>query len=123
MRGGIRTNIVPDSVEMAGTIRTFDESVRADLHARLTKTAESIAAASGATASVRIQKMTPVTYNDPPLTDRMIPTLERVLGKSNVKVGRATTTAEDFSFFQQAAPGMFFFIGVTPKESHGSGRA
>ena len=119
IRGGIRTNIVPDSVEMSGTIRTFDETVRAQLHERLTRTAESIAAASGATATVRIQKMTPVTYNDPPLTDRMIPTLERVLGKENVKVGRPTTTAEDFSFFQQAAPGLFFFIGVTPKERVG----
>ena len=119
IRGGIRTNIVPDSVEMSGTIRAFDETVRAQLHERLTRTAESIAAASGAMASVRIQKMTPVTYNDPPLTDRMIPTLERVLGKANVKIGRPTTTAEDFSFFQQAAPGLFFFIGVTPKERVG----
>ncbi|HEX6314425.1 MAG TPA: amidohydrolase [Gemmatimonadaceae bacterium] len=119
MRGGIRTNIVPDSVEMAGTIRTFDESVRAQLHERLTKMAESIAAANGASASVRIQKMTPVTYNDPPLTNRMVATLERVLGKDKVTVGRPTTTAEDFSFFQQAAPGMFFFIGVTPKDRLG----
>ena len=119
MRGGIRTNIVPDSVEMAGTIRTFDERVRAQLHERLTKTAEMIAAASGATASVRIQKMTPVTYNDPPLTGRMVPTLERVLGKSQVKLGQPTTTAEDFSYYQQAAPGMFFFIGVTPKDKLG----
>ena len=119
MRGGIRTNIVPDSVEMAGTIRAFDEGVRAQLHERLTRTAEAIAAASGATATVRIQKMTPVTYNDPPLTDRMIPTLERVLGKANVKVGRPTTTAEDFAFYQQAVPGLFFFIGVTPKDRLG----
>jgi amidohydrolase len=119
MRGGIRTNIVPDSVEMAGTIRTFDERVRGQLHERLTKTAESIAAASGATASVRIQKMTPVTYNDPPLTGRMVPTLERVLGKSQVKLGQPTTTAEDFAFYQQAVPGMFFFIGVTPKDKLG----
>ena len=119
IRGGIRTNIVPDSVEMSGTIRTFDETVRENLHARLTKTAEMIALASGATASVRIVKGTPVTYNDPPLTDRMIPTLERVLGKSNVTVGRPTTTSEDFSQFQKAAPGLFFFIGVTPKERLG----
>ena len=119
MRGGIRTNIIPDSVEMAGTIRTFDETVRASLHERLTRTAQSIAAASGASASVRIQKMTPVTWNDPPLTSRMIPTLERVLGKESVKVGQPTTTAEDFSYFQQAAPGMFFFIGVTPKDRMG----
>lgn len=115
-RGGIRTNIVPDSVELAGTIRTFDEGVRDDLHKRLTRTAESIAAASGATASVRIQKMTPVTYNDPSLTDRMVPTLQRVLGTPNVQLATPTTTAEDFSFFQQAAPGLFVFLGVTPKE-------
>ena len=119
MRGGVRTNIVPDSVEMAGTIRAFDETVRAQLHERLTRTAESIAAASGATATVRIQKMTPVTYNDPPLTERMVPTLERVLGKANVILGRPTTTAEDFAFYQQAAPGMFFFIGGTPKDRLG----
>ena len=119
MRGGIRTNIVPDSVEMAGTIRTFDERVRAQLHERLAKTAESIAAASGATALVRIQKMTPVTFNDPPLTGRMVPTLERVLGKANVKLGQPTTTAEDFAYYQQAVPGMFFFIGVTPKDRVG----
>lgn len=119
MRGGIRTNIVPDSVEMAGTIRTFDEGVRAQLHERLKKTAESIAAASGATATVTIQKMAPVTYNNPPLTDRMIPTLERVLGKGMVKVGQPTTTAEDFAYYQQAVPGMFFFIGVTPKDRLG----
>ena len=119
MRGGIRTNIVPDSVDMAGTIRTFDEQVRAQLHQRLTRTAESIAAASGATATVRIQKMTPVTYNDPALTGRMVPTLERVLGKTQVKLGQPTTTAEDFSYYQQAVPGMFFFIGVTPKDRLG----
>ena len=119
IRGGIRTNIVPDSVQMAGTIRSFDEGVRAQLHERLTRLAESIAIANGATASVQIQKMTPVTYNDPPLTERMVTTLERVLGKEKVKVGRPTTTAEDFSFFQQAAPGMFFFIGGTPKERVG----
>jgi amidohydrolase len=119
MRGGIRTNIVPDSVEMSGTIRSFDEGVRESLHERLKRTAESIAAASGATAIVRIQKMTPVTYNNPQLTERMVPTLERVLGKSNVSLGPPTTTAEDFSYFQQAAPGLFIFIGVTPKDRLG----
>lgn len=117
MRGGVRTNIVPDSVELAGTIRAFDEDVRAQLHERLTRTAKSIAEASGATAEVRIQKMTPVTYNDPPLTERMVPTLERVLGKDKVKLGLPTTTAEDFSFYQQQVPGLFFFLGITPKDA------
>jgi amidohydrolase len=118
-RGGIRTNIVPDSAELAGTIRTFDEGVRADLHERVKRTAESIAAASGTTASVRIQKMVPVTFNDPALTERMVPTMQRVLGTPNVKLATPTTTAEDFSYFQQAAPGLFVFLGVTPKEQVG----
>lgn len=115
MRGGIRTNIIPDSVELAGTIRTFDESVRDALHEKVKRTAEQIAAASGATAQVRIQRMTPVVHNDPALTARMVPTLERVLGKSNVTIGQQTTTAEDFAFYQQQAPGLFFFLGITPK--------
>jgi amidohydrolase len=114
MRGGIRTNIVPDSVELAGTIRAFDERVRSDLHERLKRTAESIAASGGATARLTIQRMTPVTHNDPALTERMVPTLKRVLGDRNVTVGQQTTTAEDFSFYQQKVPGMFFFLGITP---------
>jgi len=118
-RGGVRTNIVPDSVDLAGTIRTFDEGVRAQLHERLKRTAESIAAASGATASVRIDGMTPVTYNDPALTERMVPTLKRVLGDGNVKLGQPTTTAEDFAFYQQKVPGMFFFLGITPPDKLG----
>jgi amidohydrolase len=115
IRGGVRTNIIPDSVELAGTIRTFDESVRSALHDKVTRTAEQIAAASGATAAVRIQRMTPVVHNDPALTERMVPTLERVLGSANVTIGQQTTTAEDFAFYQQKAPGLFFFLGITPK--------
>lgn len=118
-RGGVRTNIVPDSVELAGTIRTFDEGVRAQLHERLKRTAESIAAASGARATVRIDGMTPVTYNDPALTERMVPTLKRVLGDANVKLGQPTTTAEDFAFYEQKVPGLFFFLGITPPDRLG----
>jgi amidohydrolase len=114
-RGGVRTNIVPDSVELSGTIRTFDERVRAELHQKLERTALSIAAASGARASVRIQKMVPVTFNDPVLTDRMLPTLRRVLGAESVSLAQQTTTAEDFAWYQQKVPGMFFFLGITPK--------
>ncbi|HWP04014.1 MAG TPA: amidohydrolase [Gemmatimonadaceae bacterium] len=114
-RGGVRTNIVPDSVELSGTIRTFDERVRAALHEKLERTVQSIAAASGARATVRIQKMVPVTYNDPSLTERMLPTLRRVLGPQSVTLAQQTTTAEDFAWYQQKVPGMFFFLGITPK--------
>jgi amidohydrolase len=115
IRGGVRNNIVPDSVELIGTIRAFDEATRDSLHSRLKRTAEGIAAAAGARADVSSQRGYPVTINDPALTERMIPTLRRTLGANSVIHAQQTTTAEDFSLFQQKVPGMFFFLGVTPK--------
>lgn len=116
IRGGVRQNIIPDSVEMLGTIRTFDEKMRLDLHDRMKRTAESIAQAAGATARLDISATAGlVTYNDPALVERMAPTLKRVVGDANASVGELTTTSEDFSFFQSKVPGMFFFLGVTPK--------
>jgi amidohydrolase len=115
IRGGVRNNIVPDSVEIVGTIRTFDEATRDSLHSRLQRTAEGIARAAGATVLVTTTRGYPVTINDPALTERMIPTLRRTLGVANVIPAQQTTTAEDFSLFQRKVPGMFFFLGVTPK--------
>jgi amidohydrolase len=117
IHGGVRNNIVPDSVVMMGTVRTFDLAMRGDIHARLRRTAESIAASAGATAEVRIDTLAPVTYNDPTLTERMTPTLRRVAGEGNVATAKQTTTAEDFGYFQQRIPGMFVFLGITPKGS------
>jgi amidohydrolase len=115
IRGGVRNNIVPDSVEMIGTIRTFDEPTRDSLAARIVRTAEGIAQSAGAVAVVTTTKGYPVTINDPVLTERMVPTLRRTLGADNVLPAQQTTTAEDFSLFQRKVPGMFFFLGVTPK--------
>ena len=114
IRGGVRANIIPDQVEMAGTIRTFDEGTRDEIHRRVQRTAESIASAAGATAQVTINRNYPVTYNDPALTDRMMPTLKRAAGAEHVVAVPPTTTAEDFSYFAQKAPGLFLFLGVTP---------
>jgi amidohydrolase len=114
IRGGVRVNIIPDSVELGGTIRAFDEPTRDSIQARLTRLAKNLAEASGAKASVEITRLTTVTYNDPALTERMVPTLRRALGADVVREGRPTTTAEDFSAFQQKVPGLFFFLGVTP---------
>ncbi|HXG88913.1 MAG TPA: amidohydrolase [Vicinamibacterales bacterium] len=114
--GGNRSNIVPESVELLGTVRAYDETVRKDILRRIlditTKTAEMM----GGTATIRYDIGYPVTVNDPALTQRMAPTLRRVAGAENVRVGALTGTAEDFSFFQQKVPGMFFFLGVTPKD-------
>jgi len=111
---GNRNNIIPDSAVLIGTVRTFDESVRKEIHARLKRTAEGIAQSAGATADVQIEIGYPVTVNDVGLATRMIPTLQRAAGASNVGKGTATTASEDFSRYAQKAPGLFVFLGVTP---------
>ena len=112
--GGNRANIIPDEIELEGTIRAFDENVRKDIQRRVESTAMHIAESAGATASVTYTLGYPVTRNDEALTERMLPTLRRVVGEKNVRLGPLTGTAEDFSFFQQKVPGLFFFLGVTP---------
>jgi len=114
IRGGVRFNIIPDSVAMTGTIRVFDPKVREQVHAAVQQAAEGAARAAGAEASLTIARDgNPVTFNDPALTARMRPTLERVAGAGRAYVGRQTTTAEDFAHYQQRVPGLFLFLGAT----------
>ena len=115
IRGGVRDNIIPDAVEMLGTVRTFNEDMRRDIHSRIRNTVELIAQSAGATAQVHFDNAYPVTVNDIPLTERMVPTLERVAGKENVFVGQKITGYEDFSYYQQKIPGFFYFVGITPR--------
>jgi len=114
INGGVRFNIIPDSVVMQGTIRTFDTAVRNDIHQRIRRTAESIAQSAGATAQVVIDTFTAVTYNDPALTQQVLPTLREVAGANHVTLTTPITPAEDFSRYQQRVPGVFFFLGITP---------
>jgi amidohydrolase len=114
--GGNRSNIIPDEIELEGTVRAFDESVRKSIQDRIRGIASNFAASAGATATVEFGLGYPVTRNDPALTERMAPTLRRVAGEKNVSVGPLTGTAEDFSYFQQQVPGLFFFLGVTPRD-------
>ena len=116
IHGGVRNNIIPDEVEMIGTIRSLDAKMRDELHARIRRTAESIATSGGATASVTITPGYPITYNDPALTERMAPTLRRVGGAKNVRVVNAVLGAEDFSVLQQKVPGLFFWVGTRPPD-------
>jgi amidohydrolase len=101
-----------------GTIRTFDDQVQADIHARVRKIAESVATGAGATVDVRIDKGPPVTSNNPALTTRMLPTLERV-APGRVSQSELITGAEDYTYYQREVPGLFFFVGITPKEQVG----
>jgi amidohydrolase len=114
IKGGNRENIIPDTVEMRGTIRSFDETMRDDIHGRIKDTAEHIAAAARAGCEVCIHKNYPVTVNDAELTHATLPTLERVAGQSSVIPMPKITGSEDFSFYQHVVPGLFFFVGVTP---------
>lgn len=116
--GGDRNNIIPDEVVMTGTIRTYDPEVRAAYHEKVTRTAEKIAAASGATAEVYIGADTgyAATVNHAQLADDMRDVLERVAGEGKLVTNDLSTGSEDFSFFQKEVPGVFFFLGVTPPD-------
>jgi amidohydrolase len=116
MHGGVRNNIIPDSVEMTGTIRTYDDEMQTSIHERIKRTSEMIAGASGASADVLIRRQYPATVNDERLTAYMSPTLKRVAGDANFMYPcQKQTGSEDFSFFQRKVPGFFFFLGITPK--------
>ncbi len=117
IKGGIRNNIVPDEVEMIGTIRSFDPAQRAEIIARMRRTAEGIAAANGATVSFEVDPGgNPVVDNHPELTARMLPALRRVAGEGNVRQIPLQTGAEDFAFYARRVPSLFFWVGITPPD-------
>jgi amidohydrolase len=115
IEGGVRNNIIPESVELEGTIRTFDAATRNDIHTRIRRTASNIAEAAGATADIVIDQGYGVTRNDPTLYRQMAPTLEIVAGDRFIEATQ-TTTAEDFSYFANEVPGLFLFLGVAPED-------
>jgi amidohydrolase len=122
IHGGVRGNIIPDDVRMLGTIRTFDAGVREELHAKLRKTVNLIAEASGASATVTIDPYAPVTGNDPELLQRMMPTLEWAAGEDKVVEHPLITGAEDFAHFERRIPGLYLMLGIN-KEGVGRGQA
>ena len=114
IHGGVRENIIPDHVEMVGTMRTFNEAMREDIRNRIRTTAEHIAMSAGGSAHVSIEPGYDVTINDHGLTEKMAPTLQRVAGEGNTFIAPKLTGSEDFSKYQQVIPGLFFFLGITP---------
>lgn len=119
-QGGVRSNIIPDEALLEGTIRALDEEVRRELHERVERTAEAIAEASGAEATVTINDGTPVVMNDPQLARRMRPTLERVVGAERVYEARAQTTAEDFAYYQEQIPGLYLRLAAGGSATDGT---
>jgi amidohydrolase len=114
--GGNRSNIIPDSVVMVGTLRTFDDVMRKDIAMRIERTATDIARSAGASAIVKVDQGGLVTTNDTTLTDRMLPTLRRAAGENGVAFINPVMGSEDFPEFTRNIPGVFFFLGVTPKD-------
>ena len=115
IHGGVRSNIIPESLYMLGTIRTLDENMKKLVLKRLEKIVHNIAEANNAKAKITYLVSYPITYNDPKLYDEMLPSLKRINGLDNVNSMNAITGAEDFSFFQEKIPGIYFFIGGAKK--------
>ena len=115
IQGGVRENIIPEELTMAGTIRTLDSEIQKEVHEKIRTTAVNIAESMGATAEVSIETKTLVTYNTPELVKKMLPSLEKSAGKDNVKEAEWVTGAEDFSFFGTKAPAFYFYVGGMPK--------
>ncbi len=112
-KGGVRENIIPEEASLAGTIRTLDTAMRTDIKRRITTTATNIAEASGATATVGFEPKTAIVYNDPLLLQQMLPSLHKA-ASGNVVEMDAVTGAEDFSFFAEKVPSLFFYLGGRP---------
>ncbi|MEJ6624222.1 MAG: amidohydrolase [Flavobacteriaceae bacterium] len=108
---GIRFNIIPESAEMVGTIRTLDYKMRDHIGKRMTEMVADIAKAYGGSATIEIVNGAAITFNDPALVTEMLPTLQKTAGTQKVKLMKAITGAEDFSFFQEKVPGFYFFLG------------
>jgi amidohydrolase len=115
IKGGIRYNIIPDHVEMLGTLRTFTPEQRTAILGHMKRIIENTAAANGATAELTVEPgSSPVLYNDAVLTKQILPTLQRVAGADHVKETHVITASEDYSFFAAKIPSVFFFVGITP---------
>lgn len=115
INGGVRENIIPEELTMAGTIRTLDSDMQRDVHEKIRLTAKSIAESMGATVEVMIETKAPVTFNNHALVEKMLPSLYKAAGKENVSEKPWVTGAEDFAFFGEKVPAFYFFVGGMPK--------
>ena len=113
-KGGVRQNIIPEQAVISGTIRTLDTAMQKDIWSRIERTAKNIAEASGATAEVKIEPKTLVTYNDPKLTRQMFPSLKKATNNNAIEM-KPVMGAEDFSFFGDKVPALYFYLGGLPK--------
>ena len=115
IKSGVRFNIIPESAEMIGTIRTLDYDMKDHINKRMMEMVPAIAKAYGGDATIEIRDATDITFNDPALVVQMLPIMKRIAGDANIQTQKAVTGAEDFSYFSREVPGFFFFLGgMTP---------
>ncbi|WP_297823673.1 amidohydrolase [uncultured Paraglaciecola sp.] len=116
IHGGNRSNIIPSEVELVGTIRTLNKAAREHMYEAVPRKVKGIADSMRAEVEVTLplDYNYPITYNDPELTEKMVPTLIRSAGRENVIYSKPVTGAEDFSFFQEKIPGLYMWIGGKP---------
>ncbi|APD84998.1 amidohydrolase [Alteromonas marina] len=116
IHGGNRSNIIPNEVEMVGTIRTLNKAAREHIYESLPRKVKAIAESMGAEAELTLplDYSYPITYNDPELTQAMLPTMQRTAGAENTLLSKPVTGAEDFSFFQEQVPGLYVWVGGKP---------
>jgi len=115
INAGVRENIIPEELTMAGTIRTLDSGMQKDVYQKIRTTAQRIAESMGATAEVSFDTKTLVTYNTPALVKKMLPSLQKAAGTENVLESEWVTGAEDFSYFGEKAPAFYFTVGGMKK--------
>ena len=115
IHSGVRSNIIPETAEMNGTIRSLDSAMRKDVHERMRRIVKDISESAGATADIEINTQTLINYNDPSLVKKTLPALQKAAGTGNLIESNWVTAAEDFSFYGQKAPSFFFSLGGLPK--------
>ena len=115
---GVRFNIIPESAELIGTVRTLDPKMKMHIMKRMQDMTETIAKAYGGEASIIFENFTAVTYNNHELVSKMLPSLELAAGKDNLTQIKAETIGEDFSFYQEKIPGFYFYLGGKPKNNN-----
>jgi amidohydrolase len=120
IHGGERFNIIPGHVRMEGTVRTYSTAVQDDVERRMREILAGITAASGGSFELIYDRGSPPVINDPALTDRMLPTIQRIIGAENVRKLEPAMVGEDFSYFANEVPGLYFRLGVqTPGTTSG----
>ena len=114
--GGLRFNVIADSITMTGTTRSLSEAGPSTVKARMTQMLQGITAASGASYDLNFVESSPVVFNNPALVAASLPALEAAVGKANVSSPAAQMVSEDFAFYQQKIPGFYFFLGINNPE-------